>query len=167
MTCKRCSGLMLVHYDEYVCSACGNVRHKPIYYQTTTMRIQVEETKQRNEAEEKRIQRNMKRRHQRFYTKREKIKNLVRQHGVNGTARLLNKPRSTIGLWTKGVTKKRWNRGKFSKELKIKVAKYAISIGDSVATAKSSEEMFGEKISRQAIDNWRREYKQHQGKGWD
>ena len=167
MSCKRCSGLMLVHYDEYVCSSCGNAIHKRIYYQNSTMRRQVEETKKRKEAEQQRLETNMRRRHKRFYSKKQKVIGLVREHGVNGTAKLLNMNRSTVGLWAKGVTKKRWNKGKFSKELKIKVAKYAIDMCNSQTVAFKSEELFGERISRQAIDNWRREYIQHQGKGWD
>jgi len=160
MTCIKCEGLMLIHYDEYICSNCGNIKHKRTYFRNTTMRRQVEETKKRNEAEHKRIQSNMKRRHERFYTRKEEIKDLVKQYGINGTARMLDMPRSSVGLLAKGVSPRKWNRGKFGKEFKLKVALYAIKAKNNYYTAKKF------KVSRGAVQNWVREYKQHEGIEW-
>ena len=160
MTCIKCKGLMLIHYDEYICSSCGNVKHKRHYFRGTSMRRQIEETKNRKEADQKRLQSNMKRRHKRFYTRREEIKDLVKQYGVNGTARMLDMPRSSVGLLAKGVQPRKWNRGKFGKEFKLEVALYAIRNKNNYYTAKKF------KVSRGSVQNWVREYKRHEGVEW-
>ena len=158
---------MIRHYDEYVCANCGNITYKPIYYQNTIIKRQVEATKQRNEENEKRLQRNMKARHQRFYKKREKVQEMVREHGITKTAKLLNKAPSSIGLLAKGISTRKFNRGKFPRSLKLKVAIHANKINNNKDVSRNSLELFGQQISRGSIQNWRREYAEHQGQKWD
>ena len=160
MTCIKCEGLMLLHYDEYVCSNCGHAKRKQTYYRNTTVRRQVEETKKRNEVKQQHVQINMKHTDKQYYAKKAKVQDLVKQYGINGTARMLDMPRSSVGLLAKGVSPKRWNRGKFGRVFKLKVARYAIKAKNNYYTAKK----FG--VSRGAVQNWVREYKQHEGMEW-
>ena len=44
---------------------------------------------------------------------------------------------------------------------------FAPNINSSKRTAKDSIKLFGIKISRSAIDNWRKEYADHEGRRWD
>lgn len=134
MTCIKCEGLMLLHYDEYVCSNCGHTKRNQTYKQ----------------------QRNV----MKYSAKRAKVQDLVKQYGINGTARMLDMPLSSVGLLAKGVSPKKWNSDKFGKEFKLKVALYAIKAKNNYYTAKKF------KVSRGTVQNWVREYKQHEGMEW-
>jgi hypothetical protein len=95
--------------------------------------------------------------------KKNKVKEMVMQYGVNITADMVNMPRSTVGLWTKGLSNKptwAFNRGKYSKEFKTEVAEYAIRAKNYYYTAKKYQ------ISRGTVQNWVKEYKLHKGEGW-
>jgi len=95
--------------------------------------------------------------------KRNRVRAMVMKYGVNITADKLKIPRSTVGLWAKGLSNKptwAFNRSKYSKEFKTEVAEYAIRAKNYYYTAKK----YG--IPRSSIQNWVREYKQHNGEGW-
>ena len=95
--------------------------------------------------------------------KRNRVRAMVMQYGVNITADKLKIPRSTVGLGAKGLSNKptwAFNRSKYSKEFKIEVAEYAIRAKNYYYTSKK----YG--IARSNIQNWVKEYKLHKGEGW-
>ena len=142
MQCQRCSGLLLLRgreptFTEYLCLTCGRER---------IVNVSEREIAKRKKA-----------------SRRRKVQQMVQEYGVNITADILGMPRSTVGLWTKGMSDKpKWgfNRGKYSREFKTEVAEYAIRAKNYYYSAKKF------KIARGSIQNWVKEYKQHGGKGW-
>ena len=93
----------------------------------------------------------------------EKVRDMVMEHGVNITADKMKIPRSTVGLWAKGLSNKptwAFNRSKYSAKFKTEVAEYAIRNKNNYYTAKKFQ------IPRGSVQNWVREYKEHGGKGW-
>lgn len=95
--------------------------------------------------------------------KRRRVREMVMRYGVNITANKLKIPRSTVGLWAKGLSNRprfAFNRSKYGKEFKTEVAEYAISTNNKKVTAKKFS------IPRSSVQNWVREYNQHGGEGW-
>ena len=95
--------------------------------------------------------------------KRNRVRAMVMEYGINITADKLKIPRSTVGLWAKGLSDKptwAFNRSKYSKEFKTEVAEYAIRAKNYYYSAKK----FG--VARASIQNWVKEYKLHKGEGW-
>mgnify|MGYP003307111505 FL=1 len=158
-TCTKCGGFVRFRYIapniEQHCQICGLASYKRITISNTITRR--EEKKRVFEYKEDPEQ---VRKDQEYYAKRNKVRDMVAKYGINGTAKMLNMPRSSVGLLAKGVSPKRWNRGKFGKAFKLKVAKYAIKAKNNYYTAKKF------KVSRGAVQNWVREYKQHKGNEW-
>ena len=143
MRCKRCNGfLALIQQElnclEYLCISCGREQIVKIPEKVIVKRKQAR--------------------------LKDQIQSLVKEHGVSATAKKLNMPISTVGLWGKGLSKKRkwgWQKGIHSKEFKTKVAQYTIRNRNYYDSAKKF------KIARSNIQNWVREYKKHGGEGWD
>ena len=133
--------------DERSCVQCGRVTY--IKSSRTKMRSATKMTAVIRKGEKSR--------------KKEEVRELVMEYGVNITADMLNMPRSTVGLWAKGLSSKptwAFNRGKYSKEFKTKVAEYAIRAKNNVYTAKKF------KIARSCVQLWLKEYKKDGGKHW-
>ena len=155
--CTRCENLMAKDWDQYKCIACGAVR----YIETKLFNRTPSFTKKFQRLQEQ-YQKDIV-----YKEKRELVRANVRRYGIGFTARKLNMSHSSVGLLAKGISTRKFNRGKFSRELKIKVALYAIDGNSAKRTAKDSIKLFGVKISRQAINNWVKEYIEHKGKRWD
>ena len=80
---------------------------------------------------------------------------LVEKFGVTETAKLMELPTSTIGLWTKGHSKKEFRGTMYQDEdFKREVAEYAIQHHNNYKTAK----VYG--VSRGSVQNWVKEYKE-------
>ena len=150
--CTKCDGMLVRNVtgygdDERSCMQCGRVTY-----------IKSSKTKMRSATKMSAVIK-----HGEKSRKREKVRELVMEYGVNITADMVNMPRSTVGLWTKGLSNKptwAFNRGKYSKEFKTEVAEYAIRAKNYYYTAKK----YG--IARSNIQNWVKEYKLHRGEGW-
>ena len=153
--CTKCGGFVRFRYIEpnieQHCQICGLSSYKRVTVSNTITRREnkkmFEYSKQVSKDQE-------------YYAKRNKVRDMVAKYGINGTARMLDMPRSSVGLLAKGVSPKRWNRGKFGRAFKLKVARYAIKAKNNYYTAKKY------KVSRGAVQNWVREYKQHKGNEW-
>ena len=155
--CSRCESIMTVDWDQYKCISCGAIS----YIESELFKRNPTYTKeQKYEQEQYRKDRE-------YYKKRNLVQSYVRQYGIGLTAKKLNMTHSSVGLLAKGISTRQFNRGKFPRELKIKATQHANNINSSKRTAKDSIKLFGIKISRSAIDNWRKEYADHEGRRWD
>ena len=157
MKCSRCENVMTIDWDQYKCIACGAVSYidSELFNRTPTF------TKSEQEEQEQY------RKDREYYKKRDLVQAYVKKYGVGLTAKKLNMNHSSVGLLAKGISKKKFNRGKFPRELKLKATFHAIDINSAKRTAKDSSKLFGTKISRQALNNWIKEYEEHEGRGWD
>ena len=151
--CKKCSGRLVRDitgdtHDERRCMNCGRV---------TYIRSSVGKVRRNPNSLLAVVKQGKK------TQKKEKVRALVSKYGVNATADMMEMPRSTVGLWSKGLSNKpRWafNRSKYSKKFKTEVAEYAIRNKNNYYTAKKCQ------IPRGSVQNWVREYKDHKGEGW-
>jgi len=72
--------------------------------------------------------------------------------GVNATARKYKIPRSTVGLWTKGLSPKVSNRYKYTNLFKETVALYAKTINNNRRTSKIFD------VPRSSVQLWRKRF---------
>ena len=151
--CPKCDGMLVrnvtaySHDDERSCVQCGRVTY-----------IKSSKSKLRSATKISGVIKKGE-----LLRKKEQVRELVIKYGVNATADKLEIPRSTVGLWAKGLSNKptwAFNRTKYRKKFKTEVAEYAIRAKNYYYTAKKY------KISRGTVQNWVREYKQHKGEGW-
>ena len=152
--CKRCGGKLIRNStevgtdDERSCLACGRV----VYIKNAVGKIKL--SKGSLIAVVKKGQKAQ---------LQEKVRAMVMEHGISITADKMEIPRSTVGLWAKGLSNKpKWafNRGKDSAKFKTEVAEYAIRNKNNYYTAKKF------KIVRSNVQNWVKEYKAHGGEDW-
>ena len=157
-SCKKCSNRMYERQAqssyELFCVQCGYVEYLTVeesMYTKTKRRKELDLfDKELAELEKDRA----------YYSKRKKVQAYAIKYGINGAARVLKMPRSSVGLLAKGLSIKKFNRGKFDKELKLKVIKRYKEFPNKKRVA----EEFG--VSRPALQNWVKEYENHKGKEW-
>ena len=84
--------------------------------------------------------------------KREWLKPYVQKYGIQQTARLLNKPTSSIGKWAEGLSRFPRNSQKYSKEFRFQaILEYTIK-KNFYGVAKQLE------IPRSTLQSWVRKY---------
>jgi len=83
---------------------------------------------------------------------RNEIISSVSTIGINATARKYEIPKSTVGLWAKGLSPNVFNRYKYTNLFKKTVALYAKTINNNRRTAKMFE------VPRSSVQVWRKQF---------
>ena len=131
---------------ELYCIQCGFVVYvnaeKTIYEKARERKQRLKELELFEKEEEERAKDKL------YYKKRKIVQQYAVKYGINGASRLLNMPRSSVGLLAKGLSIKKFNRGKFDRELKLAVIKRYKEFPNKQQVAKEFD------VSRPAIQNW-------------